>query len=155
MCVFVWIGGWMRVRVWLVRWMDTIIIAVQYAYGRWARAHAQDHAHAVGVCRGKNSHLDFFLLIYIIIIVIFLNILFYFVSFFFSEHIRNFKTKHRISCMSSALWTGEGFINRVIDNRVGRWDFRSFGSLLLSSPKFRLGWFIFSINFKLSVKITM
>lgn len=36
------------------------------------------------------------------------------------------RTRRRIS---SAPRTDEGFINRVTDKRVGRWDFRSFGSL--------------------------
>lgn len=44
-----------------------------------------------------------------------------------------YRCRHSWLYLECVIRTGEGFINRVIDKRVGRWDFRSFGSLSRTS----------------------
>lgn len=129
--------------------MDTSSVRV-WTLGTRTRHYAPNRS--TGVSHSRDALRFYVVIILYLTVVVQFNFKYYrnytslfasarFLKFsFHSPH--DFQTKEKNFCqlrvrvaqytrrrISSAPRTDEGFINRVTDKRVGRWDFRSFGSL--------------------------
>jgi len=116
-------------------------IWVQYVYGHWARAYDITRRTARPAYRIRKIHCNFISKSLFDLILIFSFISVHVCTVFKNSFVFHTTKQKKNSVdyayvlhnarrhISSASRTDEGFINRVTDNRVGRWDFRSFGSL--------------------------